>query len=221
MQLNGEFFSGAILWWVGAVYLLVMLQAFRMAPWRRLLDNEQAHVFFGACVCLILLWSMQIPVQSGLSFHLLGVTTFTLMFGWSLGVIGTSLALAGTTLSQGGGWELFALNMFIVGVVPVTLTQVILVLVRSLLPKNFFIYVLGNAFLAGGLVAQISNYTAVLLLATNSTVSLEDLNQTVLPFFPMMILPEALLNGWITTVVVAFQPAWVSSFSDDLYLKGK
>ncbi len=104
MRLNGGFFSGAILWRVGAVYLLVMLQAFRMAPWRHLLDNEQPHVFFVACVCLILLWSMQIPVQPGLSFHLLGITAFTLMFGWSLGVmcIGTSLALAETTLSQGG-----------------------------------------------------------------------------------------------------------------------
>ena len=221
MQLDGELFSGAALWWIGALYLLVMLQAFRLAPWRRLLDNEQAHVFFGACVCLTLLWNMQIPVQPGLSFHLLGVTTLTLMFGWSLGVIGASLALVGMTLSQGGGWELFALNMFIVGVIPVTLTQVILVLVRSLLPKNFFIYVLGNAFITGGLVAQISNYSAVLLLVASGTASLDNLSQTVLPFFPMMILPEAVLNGWITTVVVAFRPAWVSSFSDDLYLKGK
>jgi len=221
MQLEGDLFSGITLWFIGAVYLLVMLQAFRMAPWRRLFDNEQAHVFFGACVCLVLLWSMKIPVQAGLSFHMLGVTTFTLMFGWSLGVIGTSLALIGMTLSQGGEWELFALNMFIVGVLPVTLTQVVLVLVRSLLPKNFFIYVLGNAFITGGLVAQISNYAAVLLLVASGTISLESLEQTVLPFFPMMVLPEALLNGWIATIMVAFRPAWVSSFSDDLYIKGK
>ncbi|MFC1601949.1 energy-coupling factor ABC transporter permease [Pseudomonadota bacterium] len=221
MQLEGELFSSTVLWFIGALYLLVMVQAFRMAPWRRLFNNEQAHVFFGACVCLTLLWSMQIPVQSGLSFHLLGVTTVTLMFGWSLAVIGTSLALIGITLSQTGEWTLFALNAFIVGVIPITLTQVILVVVRSLLPKNFFIFVLGNAFITGGLVAQISNYTALLMLGASGTASLEHLNQTILPFFPMMILPEAILNGWITTIIVAHKPAWISSFDDDLYIKGK
>lgn len=221
MQLNGELFSVTTLWWIGISYLLILLQAFRMAPWRRLFNNEQAHVFFGACVCLILLWSIKIPIQSGLSFHMLGITTFTLMFGWSLGIIGTSLALVGTTLSQNSEWELFALNIFIIGIIPVTLTQIILVLVRSLLPKNFFIFVLGNAFVTGGLVAQISNYTAILILGASGTASLENLNQTVLPFFPMMILPEAILNGWITTIIVVFRPTWISAFNDDLYLKGK
>ena len=221
MQLDGELFSGAALWLFGAFYALIMFQAFRMASWRRLFNNEQAHVFFGACFFLIVLWNMRIPILSGLSFHLLGVTTLTLMFGWSLGVIGTTLVLIGLTLSKGDSWELFAANMLIVGVIPVTLTQFILVLVRSLLPKNFFIYVLGNGFFTSGLVAVISSCVALLLLATSGTVGWEELGQTVLPLFPLLFLPEALLNGWITTIVVAFRPAWVSSFSDDLYLKGK
>ena len=144
MQLDGDLFSDGVLWVITALYALVMIQAVRMAPWRRLFSNEQAHVFFGACVFITLLWSMRIPVQPGLSFHLLGVTVFTLMFGWSLTVMGTSLALVGVTLSQGGSWELFALNIFIIGIMPITLTQVILVLVRSLLPKNFFIFVLAG-----------------------------------------------------------------------------
>jgi len=221
MQLAGELLSGTVLWFIGALYLMVMILAFRMAPWSRLFDNEQAHVFFGACVCLILLWSMQIPIQEGLSFHLLGVTTLNLMFGWSLGIIAASLALIGTTLSQSGEWSLFALNIFIIGVIPITLTQIILVVVRSRLPKNFFVFVLGNAFITGGLVAQISNYTALLILGASGTASLENLNQTVLPFFPMMFLPEAILNGWITTIIVAYKPTWIRAFNDDLYLKGK
>jgi len=43
----------------------------------------------------------------------------------------------------------------------------------------------------------------------------------VLPFFPMMFMPEAMLNGWVMVVLVAQRPGWVYSFSDDQYLKGK
>ncbi len=221
MQLDGEFYSNSLLLWIGLGYGLILFQALRMAPWRRLRDNEQTHVFFGACVSLILLWSMRVPVEPGLSFHFLGVTSLVLMFGWSLGVIGSALALVGVTINQHGAWELFALNALLAGVLPVTLTQVILVLVRSLLPKNFFVYVLGNAFLTAGVVAIVSAYVAVALLVNNDVYSWEELSQVFLPFFPLMFLPEAVLNGWVMTVVVAYRPQWVGSFNDDLYLKGK
>jgi uncharacterized membrane protein len=36
-----------------------------------------------------------------------------------------------------------------------------------------------------------------------------------------MSMPEAFLNGWVMTVLVAYRPNWVYSFSDELYLKGK
>jgi uncharacterized membrane protein len=47
------------------------------------------------------------------------------------------------------------------------------------------------------------------------------LQESVLPFFPLMFLPEAMLNGWIMVILVAFRPEWVYSFSDEQYLKGK
>jgi uncharacterized membrane protein len=46
------------------------------------------------------------------------------------------------------------------------------------------------------------------------------LEQRVLPFFPLMFLPEAHLNGWLPTVSVAFEPRWVQSFSDEQYIHG-
>jgi uncharacterized membrane protein len=36
-----------------------------------------------------------------------------------------------------------------------------------------------------------------------------------------MFLSEALINGMVMTMLVALRPEWVSSFSDDLYLKDK
>ena len=113
------------------------------------------------------------------------------------------------------------MNAVTTGVLPVTLTQVLLVLIRSLLPKQFFIFVLGNGFVTAGLVGVASGYFAVWLLVIGGAYVLEHLQQSFLPFFPLMFLPEAFLNGWIMTVLVCFRPQWVGSFSDELYIKGK
>ncbi len=221
MELGSELFSGTLLWWVGALYVLALVSALRLAPWRRLWDREQLHVFLGSCVAMLLLWHLRVDVVPGLVFHLLGVTSVTLMFGWSLGVIATSLVLVGVTLNTGSAWDGFVVNAITTGVLPVTLTQVLLVLIRSLLPKQFFIFVLGNGFVTAGLVGVASGYFAVWLLVIGGAYVLEHLQQSFLPFFPLMFLPEAFLNGWIMTVLVCFRPQWVGSFSDELYIKGK
>lgn len=221
MELNAELFSVSFHWWVSLLYGASLLYALRSAYWPRFKDSEQLHVFLGACVCLILLWHVKAQVNPALSYHLLGITTFTLMFGWSFAVLGAGIALVGVTLNSDLGWQGFAVNAMILGVVPVTLTQFILVLVRSLLPKHFFIYVLVNGFLTAGFVALASGYLAAGLLVWSGSFGMAELEQNLIPFFPLMFLPEAMLNGWLITILVLYRPGWVSSFNDELYLKGK
>ncbi len=221
VELSGTLFSSTFLVWAGILYLLALASALRMAPWRRLADSEQLHVFLGSCVVLILLWHVRAQVDPAWSFHLLGVTVVTLMFGWSLALLASSIALAAVTLNLGHDWSGFVVNAITLGLLPITLTQVILVLVRSLLPKNFFIYVLVNGFLTAGFVALVSGYLATGLLVMSGAFSMLELEETFIPFFPLMFLPEAILNGWIITILVLYRPHWVSSFSDRLYLHGK
>jgi len=221
MSVDGDLLSPAMIWGSSLIYALSLFLALKMAPWRRFRNAEQLHVYLGLVVALLLLWAMQVKVQPGLSFHLLGATAATLMFGWSLAVIATSVALAGVCLNAASGWEDFALNAMLGGVIPVTLTQVLLVLIRSYLPRHFFIYVLVNGFLTAGLVAVASGYLAAWLLIGSGVYTFAQLSETVLPFFPMMFLPEAMLNGWVMVVLVAQRPAWVYSFSDEQYLRGK
>ncbi|MBL3590615.1 MAG: energy-coupling factor ABC transporter permease [gamma proteobacterium endosymbiont of Lamellibrachia anaximandri] len=221
MEIDGNHFSGTLLWWLGALYGVAIFYALRMSPWRRLTQEGQLHVFLGAIVVLILLWHIRGQIQPGLSFHLLGVTTLTLVFGWSFALIIASIALLAVTLNAGYGWEGYVLSIITVGLLPITLSQISLVLVRSWFPKNFFIYVLGNGFMTGWLVAYISGYAAVGLLVYSGTYTLEALQVTIMPFFPLMFFPEAILNGWIITILVLYFPGWVYSFSDELYIKGK
>ncbi len=221
MTIDGSLFTPTFLWFANILFGLTLLVALRLAPWRKFLDQEQVHVFLGATVALLLLWHVDTQVRPGLSFHLLGVTAITLMFGWSLAVLAVALTLFGVTLNGGGDWQGFALNALVSGVVPITLTQLMLILIRWYLPKQFFVYVLVNGFLTAGLVGAVSGYIATSLLVMSGASSFVELEETVLPFFPLMFLPEAMLNGWLLAVLVAFKPQWVYSFSDEQYLDGK
>jgi len=220
MTIDGNLLSPLWIWVFSLLYGAALLAALKMAPWGRFRNPEQLHVYLGMVVALLLLWAMEIKVQPGLSFHLLGATAAPLMFGWSLAVIAVSLALLGTCIN-GGGWEGFALNAILAGVIPVTLTQILLILVRAYLPRHFFIYVLVNGFLTAGIVGVAAGYLAASILVLTGAYSFAQLGQTVLPFFPLMFLPEAMLNGWVMLVLVAQRPGWVYSFNDEQYLKGK
>ncbi|MCG6940459.1 MAG: energy-coupling factor ABC transporter permease [Thiohalocapsa sp.] len=221
MSLDPALFSSTATSAAVVLYLLCLALALWLAPWRKLLAARLTHVFFGACVLLMFLWHMETQVQPGLSYHLLGLTAVTLIFGWSLAVIAAAVALLGVYLNTGMPWDGFALNALVGGVLPITLTQVALVLIRHYLPKQFFVYVMVNGFLTAGLVGVVMGYSAAWLLVGSGAYTFAELSQTVLPLFPLMFLPEAMLNGWIMVILVAFRPQWVYSFSDEQYLKGK
>lgn len=203
-----------------SLVLAALVAALLRAPWQ-LLNGVRAHVFLGFCVSLLLLWSMRAPVNQALTFHLLGTTALTLVCGWALAVLGSALALLGVWAYQPGQWEAFALNLLLVGILPVLLSQLSLVLAFRYLPKNFFIYVLLNGFLTAGLAGLVSGYLATAALVTWGDFTFIELDETFLPFFPLMFLPEAFLNGWIITILVVNRPHWVYSFSDRFYINGK
>jgi uncharacterized membrane protein len=221
MTVDSSLFPPLMTWLMGLLYGLALISSLRMAPWSRLGNAEQLNVYLGTTVALLLLWHMHADMLPGLSYHLLGLTAVTLMFGWSLSVIAASLALAGLCINSGSGWDGFLVNALVAGVIPITLTQILLILIRWYLPKQFFVYVLVNGFLTGGFVGVTCGYLVTWLLESSGVYSFAQLSDRVLPYFPLMFLPEAFLNGWALVVLVVFRPRWVYSFSDEQYLEGK
>ena len=221
MELAGHLLSiearGAF--WLGCALGLGL--ALWLAPWRRLRRAEQLHLFGGAVVSLMILWAMRTAVLPGLEFHLLGLTAATLMLGWSLAVLAGLCALVAVTIAGFGSWSGLPVTALLTVLVPATITQSLLVLARSALPKHFFVYVFVNAFLTGGIVVLASGYLAVWILVGADVVSLADLRQSFVPFFPLMLFPEAFVNGFIMSVMVGMRPEWVCSFRDEEYLHGK
>jgi len=221
MELSGELFSASALVWSWVAAMPLLAGALWMAPWHRLRDPEKQHVFLAACVSLMVLWLVRTEVTPALTFHLLGMTALTLMVGWSRAVIGGTLVLAAVTVAGASQTSGFALSLLTAVLAPATLTQVGLVLVRSFLPKHFFVFVFVNAFLMAGLAGLASGFLALAILSLGEVHRSDELGRVVLPFFPLMFFPEAILNGWLVTLLVALRPRWIWSFRDEEYLHGK
>jgi uncharacterized membrane protein len=204
-----------------ALYGWLMSLALRWANWGRLRDPDQLNLFLGTVVALLLLWTLRTEVQPGFAWHLSAMVSVTLMFGWSLAVLAGSLALFGTTLVGLGDWSGYIPSALVFIVLPVSLTQLMLGLARAYLPKHYFVYVFINAFLAGGLVSLLVALMATGLLLLAGAFSLAQLSDSYLLFLPLMFFPEAVLNGWMISIMVGFKPQWVGSFRDEEYLHGK
>ena len=221
MEFSGELFPSSWLWVCGVLYAGLLLKVLRWADWGRLAAQGQLNVFLGAVVCLLVLWTLRTEVQPGFSWHLSGMVALTLMFGWSLAIVAGSLALFAATVAGMNDWSGMLPSALVFIMLPATLTQVLLGLARAYLPKHYFVYVFVNAFFAAGLIAVLVALTATGLLLSAEAYSLQEISDTYLLFLPLMFFPEAVLNGWLISIMVGFKPHWVGSFSDEEYLHGK
>ncbi len=221
MELSGSLFHPVWQMWFSGLFFLVLWFALRWAKWSRFKEKIQQHVFLGALVSLFVLWNMRVEMLPGFFWHLSGMVTITLMFGWSLAIIGGSIVLLGIVAAGLNDWGGYFPSAILAVVMPATLTQIVLGLVRAYAPKHFFVYILVNAFLAGGLVFVVMSGFIVGGLLLMGSHPWSELQHNFLNLTPMMLFPESMLNGWIIAILVGFKPHWVGSFSDDEYIKGK
>lgn len=221
MELSGSLFHPSSQWLFAGLFFFTLWFALRWANWARLREKNQQHVFLGALVCLFFLWNMRVELLPGFFWHLSGMVTITLMFGWSLAIVGGSVALLGIVIAGLNDWAGYLPSAILCVVMPASITQIILGLVRAYAPRHFFVYVLVNAFLAGGAIFVIMAGTIVTGLLLMGSHPWSELQHNFLYVTPMMLFPESMLNGWIIAILVGFKPHWVSSFSDEDYIQGK
>ncbi|MBK8181633.1 MAG: energy-coupling factor ABC transporter permease [Candidatus Competibacteraceae bacterium] len=219
MNLTDTLLPADLLFFANFVWLLVLLQAFRQAPWGQFLaSSKRQHVFMGASAVLFLMWIFEVGIRPALGFHFLCITVYTLMFGWSLGVIGVSLITVGVTLTH-GDWSALAMNALLLGVLPVSISYGIYCLVYRYLPRHLFIYIFLCAFLNAILTAGLTVLALITLLVLTDAYTFTRISNEYLPFLPLYLFPEGTLNGMITTVLIVLQPDWLKTYDDEVYLK--
>jgi len=207
-------------WAIGGFVVLgfFWLWSVRTAPWKRLADSGQMNVWFGAIVVLMLFWSMKAGAKPGLNLHLLGATTFTLMFGRQLAIVGLSIVMAAVTLNGAAGWEMYALNVLITAVFPCFAADILLKIVERYLPPNLFCYIFCAGFFGAAIAVVSTGLLTTVLLWVAGVYPAQMLFDDYFPFFMLLGFAEAWLNGAAITLMVVYYPQWVGSFDDSRYL---
>lgn len=210
--------------WTWAAHVLVAVLGFhaaRRAPWSRLRDNAQSHLFLASCLTLIFVWGLRPPALGGIEFHLLGATLVTLMFGAELAFLAVAVAAVGLVLTGRIAVEAYSVNVVLLGAIPIGLSWLVLRFAERRLPANFFVYIFGPAFL-GAAVAMLASGAAMAGLASlfgNPAAVL--MAAEFLPYCFLLSFAEATLTGMLITLMVVYRPHWVGTFDDRRYLSGR
>ncbi len=221
MNLPDQLFP-QIWYWAGYLTFVPLLarEAWR-APWGRLRDPAQLNCWLGAVVSLLVLWQIQAAIKPGITFHFLGATILTLMFGPRLALVGLTLVVAATSLWGAGDWQGFGLNGLTMAAIPVAVSYSLYRLIEDRLPNHLFVYIFLTAFAGAAAAVATVGVVTVTLLASAGTYPAGQLFDFYLPYYLLLAWSEAVLTGMAMTLFVVYKPEWVATFDDRRYLRNK
>lgn len=208
-------------WLVGSalIYLCALFLALRNAPWGVMKDNRiLQHMLFGATVLLMVLWSMRAGISPGLGIHFLGITVMTLVFGWDLAIISSTLALVVMALIGKESWDGLFVNGVCSVLLPIGSTYLIYLYVEKYLLKNFFVFLFVCGFIGAAISTAVAGLATSFVLVVDGVYDLNKIFHEYIRYLPLIMFPEGLLNGIFLTGMLVFHPDWVRTFDAKGYI---
>jgi uncharacterized membrane protein len=202
-------------WLLLAPFVLLALRAVRP---RFLPESGQQHAWLAGLVCIAFLWTLQVEFDNGVGIGMLGAGLYVLLFGTARGILGLLLALVLHHGLTDGPWFALGATGLLYAVLPALLTSGLQRGLARWLPKNLFIFIIGNGLFVT-LAATAITSTAVLLcsLAIAATPSAEPLADYI-GYALLLAWGEALVSGMIFSALVIFTPGIVRTYRQDTYL---
>lgn len=187
---------------------------FRQSP---LLQN----LSLGGIAVLSFIWSLSTKLELGLSIHFLGITTLTLMLGLRYTLVAGALLVGLNQFISEYSIQLTSAIYISHIIIPATLTYVVYAYIYHRLPRHPFVYIFINAFLAGAMAIGATHLAHAMWAWAAGYLSWDNIWQNYLQITPLVMFPEALLNGMAVTLMVVYKPDWLKTFSDAVYLDGQ
>ena len=201
---------------------LIFLPALVASAWalRRqfLPQNVQQHAWLGAIVCVALLWLLHVKLGDDIYFGMLGAALFALVFGRARAILGLGAALALHTWLTEGPWLNLGVNGLLLAVLPALVATNLQRLLETRLPKNVFIFIIGNGMFV---TLAVTALTSLLMLAASlpAAAPTAALNfGDYATYSLMMAWAEAVVSGMIFSALVIFRPAIVLTYREETYL---
>ena len=211
--------SWQTLGWAGVVVLLWF--SWRSGEFSRLKDAARLNLFLGISVALMVLWQIRTGIRPGLSFHILGASLATLMFGFWRGWLAAGLAALAVALTGKASLASLGLETMIFCALPAAFTHHLFRLVDRKLPNHFFIYVLVNGFFGAALAILLSALVSTAVMFLSGAYALAYLREYYMPYFILLAWSEALTTGMWVTLLAVYRPEWLETFDDDRYIRNK
>jgi uncharacterized membrane protein len=222
VNLPAQFFSGDLLWLTNAIFAVLFGRALWFAPWKAIITNEvRTNALVGLSLGAFLFWQLNAGFRPGYNYHLIGATLFVLMFGWQIAFSLLTLTMLATWLRTDIPLISLGLNGLMMIAIPVYFSEAMLRLLQRHLPKNFFIFVLCNGFLCGGLAMLLVVATATILLLALGPNTWAHVQRNYLIATPIIIFAEAFTTGALITAFAVAKPEAILNFDVDEYLTGK
>ena len=200
---------------------VVMLFTLRRMPWETFFVRGRVQLFLVAVLALLLMWGMRAQVLDGLALHFLGMAAVTLVFGWQAALLSAFLVASVLALFGVLPWSAFPLTVLLAGALPVAVAWALLRLIETRLPPHMFIYLYGVAFLGGALSVAATVLVSAALYGLFTDLAWGDIYRDYLRYMPLLVLPEAVVNGMVITGLVMVRPEWLATWSDERYLHGR
>jgi uncharacterized membrane protein len=206
------------LMFLGWLITLPALGLSLLAVHRRFLPSSRMqHGWLAAVVATSFLWELHVHSAVGLDFGLLGGALFALVFGGARATLGLLAALALHTLLTNGSWMNFGLNGTLLAVVPAWTASALQRLIARWLPKNLFVFILGNGMFVTLVVTALASALLLAAAATRAHAPAGELGEH-LAYSLLLAWGEALVSGMIFSALVVFLPQAVLTYRQDAYL---
>ena len=198
--------------------LWIMGWALRCVNWVALKEQSLLqHVFYSACLALAILWSIRAGLSSGLGIHFMGLTAATLVMGWPLALIAGGIGLLCVTIIGLESYAGFGVNFVISIALPVFTSFWVLKLVQRKLPANPFVYIFLCGFFNGAISILAVACITSLMLGVLQVYTWDAVYEEYFMYLPLMLFPEAFINGMVVAGVMGTFPHLLSSFNVDEY----
>ncbi|MCE2593380.1 hypothetical protein K6Y31_00915 [Motilimonas cestriensis] len=195
------------------VIFLVACCLYRTFPFHHIPSDLQQRCL-GIAVALLPLWLLKAGLHPGLEMHFLGLTVATLMIGWHLSLLIGVANLLLLGIWQGSSPAQITIEALLGVALPIGITVSVLTGYRRYLPQHFFIYIFVCGFFAAAL-AMLGRHLALgLFYLIDGQYRASAVTEDYLYLWPLLLFPEALLNGMAVTLMATYRPQWLTSFRD-------
>ncbi len=201
------------------VYALIVGVALRRIDLVHFIHSRhQQHLVFGTAASLFVLWLFKAGIFDGLNVHFLGLSVLTLMLGFRYAIVASCIALTGTMALSEGMWEYWGVNGLLGTVLPICITYLFYMLSFHRIPRQLFVYIFVCAFFPAAISIALKTLSLGAFYYSEGLYSWDIVFDNYILLIPLLIFPEALLNGMAITLLVIYQPTWVYTFHDKFYL---